>query len=150
MWVAILLLTLTRRTFLPNDNCKAFRDRRKITKRSTLVSDIQHEYLPSHKADCFFKGNWAITTVQVLSSHVDPRTHFNSYLSSCDSSFPVSSPLWLTSGGTLSRFLHASLALVLHQRHWKEVHAEKRGNENGVSLSIIQAVGRWTSDFPPP
>jgi hypothetical protein len=143
------LMRLGELTF-PND--KELRDWRKITKRSSVVtSSSQYEFhLPYHKADRFFEGNHVIVRREQF-THLDPLFHFHSYLASRDSLFPASSPLWLTSRGNVPTrdFFMRRLRLFFD----KDIAGQsmRAGGatslaENGVPPSIIQAVGRWSSD----
>lgn len=93
------LMRLGELTF-PNDT--KLRNWKKISKRSSVaLNDDQYEFdLPSHKADRFFEGNRIIIKKQQY-NNINPLIHFKAYLSSRDKKFPVSSPLWLTSKGTV-------------------------------------------------
>ena len=84
----------------PND--KKLRNWKKVTKHSTVtISDDQYEFfLPAHKADPFFEGNHVIVKKKQFND-INPLSIFISYLHSRDTSFPLSSPLWLTSGGSV-------------------------------------------------
>ena len=84
----------------PND--KKLRNWKKVTKRSTVtISDDQYEFfLPAHKADPFFEGNHVIVKKKQFND-INPLSIFISYLHSRDTSFPLSSPLWLTSTGSV-------------------------------------------------
>jgi hypothetical protein len=78
------------------------RNWKKISKQSSVIlSPDQYEFhLPGHKADQYFEGNRIIVRKQHYSS-IDPVHFFQDCISSRDSSFPLSSPLWLTSKGTV-------------------------------------------------
>jgi hypothetical protein len=93
------LLRLGEMTF-PDD--KGLQNWRKVTKRSSVVvTSSQYEFhLPSHKADRFFEGNRIIVRKDQFND-LNPLAHFQSYLSSRDRLFPLSSPLWLTSSGSV-------------------------------------------------
>ena len=93
------LLRLGELSF-PND--KKLRNWKKVTKRSSVIlSDDQYEFfLPSHKADPFFEGNHIIVKRQQYDD-INPLLMFTTYLHFRDSAFPLSSPLWLTSKGTV-------------------------------------------------
>ena len=77
------------------------RDPRKVTKQmSVCITDSSYSlFLPGHKADRFFEGNTII--VRRNANNFDPHTHFKTYLHACDRKFPFSSPLWLTSNGSI-------------------------------------------------
>lgn len=143
------LMRLGELTF-PND--KELRDWRKITKRSTVItSDSQYEFhLPYHKADRFFEGNRVIIRQEQF-SHIDPLSHFEKYLRSRDSLFPVSSPLWLTSRGTVPTRDFFMRRIRLYFTKDVAGQSMRAGGatslaENGVPPSLIQAIGRWSSD----
>jgi hypothetical protein len=124
----------------------------KISKRTSVVvnDDSFQFFLPSHKADKFFEGN---TIVLMKSSYSDINTfhHFCAYLSSRDRLFPFSSPLWLTSDGSIpsrSFFLHK-----LHLFFGNDVAGQslRAGGATDLALggtppSLIQTTGRWTSE----
>ena len=91
---------------------------------------------------------------EILSSSWSHHTtfyHFNAYLTSCDHLFPFSSPLWLTSDGsvpTRSFFMQR-----LHFFFSDDVSSQSMrtgGATNlalhGIPLSLIQPVGQWTSE----
>ena len=69
---------------------------KKISRWSTvIVSGNQYEFLlPAHKADPFFEGNHIVVNREQYCS-IDPLTIFHKYLTSHDSCFPLSSPLWV-------------------------------------------------------
>ena len=100
----------------PND--KQLQNWRKVTKRSTVIlTDDHYEFhLPSHKADPYFEGNRIIVKKQQYCD-LNPLAFFRSYLESRDSNFPLASPLWLTSKGSVpTRYFfmnHDSHATVL-------------------------------------
>ena len=76
-------------------------DLRKVTKRlSVHITESSYKFfLPGHKANRFFKGN---TIIVCKNQHkFDPHTYFVAYLRAWDNNFPFSSPLWLTSKGTI-------------------------------------------------
>ena len=143
------LLRLGELTF---PNSKKLRNWRKVTKRSSvIVTPDQYEFhLPSHKADQFFEGN-RIIVKQKQYSNIDPLVCFIEYLASRDSAFPLQSPLWLTSKGTvptrdffisrLNRFFENDVA-------GQSMRAGGATSlvEHGVPPSLIQLIGRWSSD----
>lgn len=133
-------------------NDKELCDWRKISKRSSVIlSDSQYEFhLPYHKADHFFDGNHVIVHSEQF-SHINPLSHFRTYLASQDSLFPASSPLWLTSRGlvpTCDFFLHRIRIFFNKDVAGQSMHASGATSlaENGVAPNIIQAIGRWSSD----
>ena len=143
------LMRLGELTF-PND--KKLRNFRKISKRSSLsISDDQYDFhLPSHKADPFFEGNHIIVKKKQYCD-IDPLAIFRNYLSSRDLNFPLSSPLWLTSTGSVPT--RSFFISRLHRYFDKDIAGQsmRAGGatslaENGVPPSLIQFMGRWSSD----
>lgn len=134
----------------PND--KRLQNWRKVTKRSSaIITNDQYEFhLPCHKADPFFEGNRIIIKKQQYCD-LNPLSIFQSYLESRDHLFPLSSPLWLTSRGTVpTRHFFMS-----RMRHFFESdvggQSMRAGGatslaEHGVPPSLIQLIGRWSSD----
>ena len=92
------LFRLGEKTY-PDD--PELRDPRKVTKRvSVHITESSYKFfLPGHKADRFFEGNTII--VRKNQHKFDPHTYFVAYLRARDNNFPFSSPLWLTSKGTI-------------------------------------------------
>ena len=143
------LMRLGELTF-PND--ANLRNWRKITKRSSVtITDDQYGFhLPSHKADRFFEGNQIIIKKKQYCD-LDPLHIFRRYLASRDSLFPLSSPLWLTVDGAVpTRHFFVSR---LHRFFDRDIAGQsmRAGGatslaENGVPPSLIQLIGRWTSD----
>lgn len=80
-------------------------NRKKVTKRSTvIISDNQYKFfLPSHKANPFFEGNHIIITKKQYCdvNNINPHSVFLTYLTSHDARFPLSSPLWIMSTGSV-------------------------------------------------
>jgi hypothetical protein len=134
----------------PNDI--SLRNWRKVTKRSTVViTPDQYEFhLPSHKAVPFFEGNHVIITKKQYTT-INPLSFFVDYLNSRDAKFPLSSPLWITSKGTVpTRYFFISR---LRRYFEKDIAGQsmRAGGatslaENGVPPSLIQFIGRWSSD----
>ena len=134
----------------PND--VELRNWRKVTKRSTVVvTDDQYEFLlPGNKSDPFFEGNRIIVKKQQYCD-LNPLSVFQSYLTSRDSNFPLLSPLWLTSKGEVpTRYFFMSR---MRRYFDKDVggHSMRAGGatslaEHGVPTSLIQLIGRWSSD----
>ena len=124
----------------------------KVVKRLSLsINDNSFLFfLPSHKGDKFFEGN-TIVLMKSPYPNIPVFQHFQTYLLSCDHLFPFSSPLWLTSNGsvpTRSFFLQH-----LHFFFGDSLGGQSmcaRGATNlalcGTPPSLIQPVGRWTSD----
>jgi hypothetical protein len=134
----------------PND--KSLRDWRKVTKRSSvIVTAVQYEFhLPSHKADPFFEGNRIIIRRDQF-DQINPLQHFMTYLARRDHSFPASSALWLTSKGTVPTrdfFIRRLRRFFTNDIAGQSMRAGGATTlaENGVSPTIIQAIGRWKSE----
>ena len=124
----------------------------KVAKRSSVTVDENSFsfFLPSHKGDKFFEGN-TIVLMKSLYPDIPTFHHFSAYLISRDHLFPFSSPLWLTSDGsvpTRSFFLQR-----LHYFFGDDVGGQsmRAGGATDLALrgtppSLIQPVGRWTSE----
>lgn len=143
------LMRLGELTF-PNE--PKLRNWKKISKRASVAfNDDQYEFhLPSHKADRFFEGNRIIIKKQQFCD-INPLHFFKKYLSSRDSLFPLSTPLWLTSRGSVPT--RNFFITRLRQYFEKDIAGQsmRAGGatslaENGVPPSLIQLMGRWTSD----
>ena len=125
---------------------------RKISKRSTVtLDDDQYSFhLPSHKADRFFEGN-QITVKKKQYCDLNPLSFFCDYLTSRDSLFPLSTPLWLMSNGAVpTRHFFISRLRLYFDRDVAGQSMRAGGAtslaENGVPPSLIQLIGRWSSD----
>jgi hypothetical protein len=135
----------------PND--KKLRNWRKVTKRSSVViiPNEQYEFhLPAHKADPFFEGNHIIIKKQQY-CNLDPLSVFLIYLANRDSLFPLSSPLWLTSKGEVpTRYFFMSHMQCFFNKDIGGQSMRAGGAtslaEHGVPPSLIQLIGRWSSD----
>ena len=121
-------------------------DLRKVTKHSSVqTDDISYRFfLPGHKADRFFEGNTIIVCK-------NPHKCFLAYLQARDAKIPFSSPLWLTSWGTIPT--RSFFIRHLHQFFNSDTAGQSlcAGGatslaENCVPSSIIQAISRWASD----
>jgi len=122
------------------------RDLRKVTKHSSVqTDDISYKFfLPGHKADRFFEGNTIIVCK-------NPHKCFLAYLRACDAKFPFSSPLWLTSRGTIptcSFFIRCLCQFFNYNTTSQSLCAGGATSlaENSMPPSIIQAISRWVSD----
>lgn len=128
------------------------RNWKKISKRSSVVLCPEHFqfHLPGHKADRFFEGNTVIVK-QKQFCDINPLLIFTDYLSSRDCLHPLSSPLWLKKNGTVpTRHFFVSR---LRRYFEKDVAGQsmRAGGatslaEHGVPPSLIQFMGRWSSD----
>ena len=128
------------------------RNWKKIVKRSTVtVTNDQYEFhLPSHKADPFFEGNHVIVKKQQY-CNLNPLHTFQNYLRSRDHKFPLSSPLWLTSSGSIPTRNFFITRLRRYFERDVAGQSMRAGGatylaENGVPPSLIQFIGRWSSD----
>ena len=143
------LMRLGELTF-PNDT--KLRNWRKISKRSSvIVSQDQYQFhLPSHKADPFFEGNTIIVKEKQY-CNINPVSIFTNYLSSRDHLHPFSSPLWIKENGSVpTRNFFISR---LRRYFEKDIAGQsmRAGGatslaEHGVPPSLIQFMGRWSSD----
>jgi hypothetical protein len=141
-------LRLGELTF-PDD--KNLHNWKKVTRRDTVhISDNQYEFtLPGHKADRFFEGNRIIILAKRFNH--SPLLHFSNYISSRDRLFPISTPLWLTAGGSIpTRSFFISRLRLFFSRDVAGQSMRAGGAtalaEHGVPPSIIQACGRWASE----
>ena len=143
------LMRLGELTF-PND--VRLRNWKKVTKRSTVtLSHDQYSFhLPGHKSDPFFEGNHIIIKSKQYCD-IDPLLIFKNYLSSRDQLFPLASPLWIMENGAvptrnffitrLRRFFEKDIAGQSMRAGGATSLAE-----HGVPPSLIQLMGRWSSD----
>ena len=127
------------------------RDPRKVTKcNSVQVCDSSFQFfLPGHEANRFFEGN--IIIMHKNHHTFDPHKFFTAYLHLRDNKFPLSSPLWLTSKGTVltrSFFIKCLRHFFNSDTAGQSLRAGSATSlaENGVAPSIIQAISRWASD----
>jgi hypothetical protein len=142
------LLCLGELTF-PDD--QFVRDWLKISRRSSVVLSENHYSftLPAHKADRIFEGSHILVCGEKFSC--PSLSHFTHYLSSRDTLFPLASPLWLTSAGTVPtrsffiRRLHAFFPSDIAGQSLCAGGATMLA-DLGVSPHIIQATGRWSSE----
>jgi hypothetical protein len=130
---------------------KKLHDFRKVICRNTVrVNQNSFEfYLPGHKADRFFDGNLVI--IQSTRTPDDPFSRFTSYITIRDEHFPFRSELWLKEDGSIptrSWFMHH-----LHRHFPADIggHSMQAGGatafaEAGIAPSMIQAIGRWSSE----
>ena len=132
---------------------RALRNYRKISLRHTVtVSVLPPQYsffLPSHKGDRTFEGNTIL--VQKTTTPTDPYSPFIAYLASRDTLFPLHPELWLTSNGAVpTRHWFLSRLRIFFPSSDYAGHSIRSGGatslaEAGVDLSLIQAIGRWSS-----
>ena len=142
------LLRLGDMTFPDDPN---IREWRKVTRRTSLSVD-NHSYtflLPSHKGDKFFEGNKVLIRPFNAQS-VNPTPIFLRYLMSRDRLFSASSPLWLTSQGTVpTRAFFMTRFRLFFSKSYAGASMRAGGATHlaliGASSKIIRGIGRWTS-----
>ena len=132
-----------------SDDCFVH-DWKKISCRSSVrfLDDSYGFVLPAHKADHLFDGS------QILCGEkfsFPTLLHFWWYLTSQDTLFPLVSPLWLTSDGSVPtrNFFIRRLRIffpsdIAGQSLW--AGSATMLADLGVSPHIIQAAGRWSSE----
>jgi hypothetical protein len=133
-------------------NSPAKRSSKKIIARHTLSlhTDRYSFQLPFHKADRFYQGS-KIVVLSKPTSPLDPLPFMCRYLFTHDSSFPFHPELWLTSAGvtpTASWFtsrLQSTLGPDVGGHSIRSGAATALALD-GVPDSIIQGMGRWSSD----
>ena len=124
---------------------------KKIIRRSSVLIHGSSHYeflLPAHKADKFFEGNK--TVVRAQQYRHNPLLHFQSYLNSRDHLHSLASPLWITEAGhipTRSFFMTRLRFFFSAKIGGQSMRAGGATSlaEHGVSPSLIQAMGRWSS-----
>jgi len=133
----------------PDD--RSVRDWRKVIRRSSVsVFADRYEFtLPSHKADHQFEGNRVLVCGQQFS--YPSLHHFVEYLRSRDTLFPLASPLWLLSNGsvpTRSFFISRLRAIFAKDVAGQSMRAggATMMAELGYPPHLIQAAGRWSSE----
>jgi hypothetical protein len=154
LFVAILLtafFALHRLGELTFPDDASLRDWRKVIRRSsvTLHSDRYGFVLPAHKADRVFEGSHIVVWGEQFG--FPTLRHFSAYLRSRDGKFPLASPLWLTSTGSIptrSFFISRMRSFFPPQLAGQSLRAGGATMlaEKGVAPSLIQAAGRWSSD----
>jgi hypothetical protein len=155
LFLAILLtgfFALMRLGELTFPDSVKLRNWRKISKRTSVVlsADQYQFHLPSHKADRFFEGNLIIVKKQQYDG-INPLSFFTSYLTSRDDQFPLASPLWIKSNGSVPT---RSFFITRLRRYFENDIAGQSMRaggatslaEHGVPPSLIQLMGRWSSD----
>jgi hypothetical protein len=134
---------------LPDD--KSIQDWRKIIRRTSVaLNDKFYEFhLPHHKADRYFEGNRVIVRAEQFRHN--PLFHFTKYLTLRDARFPLSSPLWLTARGQVPTRSFFTTRLRIFFDNSVAGQSMRAGGatslaENGIPPSIIQPLGRWSSN----
>jgi len=146
--------TLMRLGELTYPDDKKLRNPLKVTKRtSVIISDESFQFfLPGHKADKFFEGNMIVLSRSPAPrSQIDTYLHFSKYLASRDRLYPFSSPLWLLHNGTIptrSFFLNRICFFFDKDVAGQSLRAGGATAlaEMGSPPSLIQAIGRWSSE----
>ena len=144
------LLHLGKLTF-PDD--PSLREWRKISRWASLqVQSSQYLFqLTAHKADKFFEGyKIIIRTFESSCSPFDPFPSFSRYIASQDHLFPASSPLWLTSKGSVpTRSFFMSRFRIFFSKSYGGASMRAGGATHlakiGTPSSIIHGLGRWFS-----
>ena len=155
LFVILLLVgffALMRLGELSNPDNKNLHNPLKVIKRTSVVilDDSFQFFLPGHKADKFFEGN-TILLSRSSSTEINTYQHFISYLTSRDNLFPFSSPLWLRSDGTIptrSFFINRLRLFFANDIAGQSLRAGGATllAEMGSPPTLIQAVGRWSSE----
>ena len=129
----------------------ALRDWRKVTKCSSveLTTNYYSFFLPTDKADHIFEGHKIIVMAKQVRHN--PLLLFTNYLRARDLAFPLASPLWLTSAGqvpTRSFFIRRLRLFFKNDVAGQSMRAGGATSlaENGAPPSIIQGMGRWSSE----
>jgi hypothetical protein len=142
------LMRLGELTF-PDDI--SIRDWKKIIRRDSVrvFLNFYEFFLPHHKADRYFEGNRVI--VRRKQFRHDPLAHFNAYLASRDRLFPLSTPLWITSAGQVPTRSFFTRRLRIFFDNSVGGQSMRAGGatslaEHGIPPSIIQPLGRWSSE----
>ncbi|KAF8805585.1 hypothetical protein BYT27DRAFT_7224774 [Phlegmacium glaucopus] len=146
LFLAMLLtgfFALLRLGELSFPNKKDLQNWQKISKCSSvhLTPEFYKFQLPSHKADHFFKGNHIIVTKDQFPP-INPLFFFQCYLISQDSLFPLASPLWITSDGSIPT-RHFFMSRLHHffsndiSGHSMRASGATSLAENGIPPSII-------------
>jgi len=153
LFVAMLLtgfFALMRLGELSFPDDKSLQEWRKVTLRDSVccTDELYEFFLPYHKADHFFEGNRII--VRKDQFRHDPLYHFSRYLASRDRLFPVSSPLWITEKGHVPTRSFFTIRLRIFFDNSVGGQSMRAGGatslaEHGIPPSIIQPLGRWSS-----
>jgi hypothetical protein len=124
---------------------------RKLVKRATLKLSTQSFQfdLPYHKADRFFSGNTVL--VRANNCNTNPVRAMTRYILSRDKLFPDHEEMWLRADGERPRRRWFLRQLHVFFDDNVAGHSLRSGGatalaQMGVSLDIIQAMGRWSGD----
>ena len=82
-------------------NRVTLRDYKKVTMRFSMewTADSYSFWLPTHKTDTTFEGNWIV--VKKITGAPDPHPIIENYTKSCNTIFPFHPQLWLRSNGSI-------------------------------------------------
>jgi hypothetical protein len=125
-------------------------DWRKIIKRAFLIFENGHVqyHLPYHKGDPFYRGTIVVCTPQEVA---DPVSLLQEYITSRDRLHGVKAALFLRENGShpSRSWFELKFFAVLDRRFGG--HSARAGCATflaslGVSETVIQAVGRWSSE----
>ena len=126
-------------------------DLRKVIRRSSILfPDSGHVsyWLPFHKGDRFFRGTEILLGPQKI---LDPVSLLRQYTALRDAKFGARLPLFICNDGSLpsrSWFESRFFSLLTHEFGG---HSLRAGGATfyaslGLSETVIQALGRWSSD----
>jgi hypothetical protein len=134
---------------LVQKNDKSLFDWRKIIKWASLCFENGHAqyHLPYHKSDPLYRGTDILFTSQTIA---DPVGLLHMYTMKCDSLHGSRAALWLRQDGshpTRSWFDKKFFAILSHDFGG---HSPRAGGTTflaalGLSESVIQAIGQWSS-----
>jgi hypothetical protein len=154
LWFAIFLAAfhgLLRLGELVVPDALETRDLRKLIMRLSVQMYSHHVefFLPAHKADPTFQGNKII--LRRTETPDDPVLPFSKYIAQRDSRFRWRPELWLREDGSLPTY--SWFIRILKHNFGNDVggHSLRSGGatalaEDGVPETIIQGLGRWSSD----
>jgi hypothetical protein len=132
------------------DNPKLREPKKEILRTSVFKTSSTCGFLlPGNKTDRFFKGNKII--IRANSGSPNPLPFLLAYIAARDQKFPYHSGLFVTSRGTppTSSWFTNRLREFLPENY--SGHSLRAGGATwlasiGASPSLIQGMGRWTSD----
>jgi hypothetical protein len=131
-------------------NDQSLFDWRKIIKRASIIFENGRAqyHLPYHKSDPFYRGTDVIFTRQDIA---DPVLLLKDYVALCDPIHGAKAALFLREDGShpSRSWFELKFFAVLDRRFGG--HSPRTGYATflaslGMPESIIQAVGRWSSD----
>ena len=130
----------------------ALRDYKKVTMQFSMewTTDSYSFWLPTHKTDTTFKGNWIV--VKKITGTPDPHPIMQNYTKSHDTLFPFHPQLWLRSNGSIP----LRSWFIKHLWHYFSAHIAGQSlraggattmAEMGVEPQLIKGARRWKSKF---